>query len=131
MTRHKNAVRCGHRLGAGGYLHLTGRLSEIINPGAQNIDPVEVDRLLASHPAVAEGAIFAVPDSRLGEDIVAAVVLDAGAFTTAREMRVWMLDYLSLYKIPRRIWTVNELSRTPTGKVRRVKLASHWSEERA
>ena len=62
-----------------GYLHLTGRRSELINRGGAKIAPAEVDRVLLAHPAVADGAVFAVPDARLGEDIVAAVVLQAGA----------------------------------------------------
>lgn len=112
-----------------GYLHLTGRLGEIINRGGEKIVPREVDEVLISHPAVAEAAVFRVADSRLGEDIVAAVVLAPGQTATARHLRAWMLDRLSPYKAPRRIWFVDRLPRTPTGKVQRGVLARRWSEE--
>jgi acyl-coenzyme A synthetase/AMP-(fatty) acid ligase len=114
----------------GGYLHLTGRLSELINRGGAKIAPVEVDHTLLRHPAVAEAAVFAVPDARLGEDIMAAVVLRPGASASQRELRRWMLDRLSPYKVPRRIWLVEALPRTRTGKVQRGELTRRWSETR-
>ncbi|MGH2617956.1 MAG: AMP-binding enzyme, partial [Thermomicrobiales bacterium] len=101
----------------------------IINRGGGKIVPAEVDDALLHHPAVAAAAVFAVPDPRLGEDIVAAVVLNPGTRTTARELRGWMLDRLSPYKVPRRIWFVDDLPRTMTGKVRRGELARRWSED--
>ena len=117
-------------LDAGGYLFLTGRVHEQINRGGAKIAPVEVDHVLLRQPAVAEAAVFAVPDARLGEDIVAAVVLRPNMTASQRELRAWMLDRLSPYKVPRRIWMVNALPRTRTGKVQRGELARRWSETR-
>jgi acyl-CoA synthetase (AMP-forming)/AMP-acid ligase II len=111
-----------------GYLRLRGRANELINRGGEKIAPAEVDRALLSHPAVAEAASFAVPDDRLGEDIVAAVVPRAGASPSARELRGWLLDQLSPAKVPRRIWFVERLPRTTTGKVQRGELARRWRE---
>jgi acyl-CoA synthetase (AMP-forming)/AMP-acid ligase II len=113
-----------------GYLHLTGRRDEIINRGGEKIVPHEVDEALVNHPAVAEAAVFRVADARLGEDIVAAVVLAPGQTASARHLRAWMLDRLSPYKAPRRIWFVDRLPRTPTGKVQRGELVRRWSEDR-
>jgi oxalate---CoA ligase len=112
-----------------GYLYLTGRLSETINRGGEKIAPEEIDQALASHPAVASAAVFAVPDARLGEDIVAAVVLKLGATATPRELRGWMLDLLSPFKVPRRIWIVEDLPQTATGKVKRGVLADRFLHE--
>ncbi len=109
-----------------GYLYLTGRLAETINRGGEKIAPEEVEEALASHPAVAEAAVFPVPDARLGEDIAAAVVPKPGAMATARELRRWMLDRLSPFKVPRRIWIVATIPRTPTGKVQRRVLADRF-----
>jgi acyl-CoA synthetase (AMP-forming)/AMP-acid ligase II len=111
-----------------GYLHLTGRLGERINRGGEMIAPDEIDRVLRAHPAVAEAAAFGVPDGRLGEDIVVAVVLAPGADVTARALRRWLADRLSLHKVPRRIWFVSHLPRTRTGKVPRRALARAWGE---
>jgi acyl-CoA synthetase (AMP-forming)/AMP-acid ligase II len=106
-----------------GHLYLSGRRNELINRGGEKIAPVEVDRALQSHRAVAEAATFAVPDARLGEDIVAAVVLRSGAALPAWELRGWLLERLTPYKVPRRIWFVDCLPRTATGKVQRGVLA--------
>jgi acyl-CoA synthetase (AMP-forming)/AMP-acid ligase II len=111
-----------------GFLYLTGRLKEQINRGGEKIAPTEVDRVLAQHPAVAAAAAFAVSDARLGEDIVAAVVLRPGMTASQRELRHWMLDRLSAFKTPRRIWFVDDLPRTGTGKVQRGELARRWHE---
>jgi acyl-CoA synthetase (AMP-forming)/AMP-acid ligase II len=109
-----------------GFLFVTGRKTEIINRGGGKIAPNEVDEALRRHVAVAEAAAFSVPDARLGEDIVAAVVLKSGVTATARELRVWLLDRLSMYKVPRRIWFVDALPRTGTGKVQRRALAERY-----
>jgi acyl-CoA synthetase (AMP-forming)/AMP-acid ligase II len=114
-----------------GYLHLTGRASELINRGGEKIAPLEVDHALLQHPQVAEAAAFAVPDERLGEDVVAAVVLAPGSAISARQLRTWLLDRLSPARAPRRIWFVECLPRTPNGKVQRGELARRWREEQA
>jgi acyl-CoA synthetase (AMP-forming)/AMP-acid ligase II len=101
----------------------------MINRGGEKIAPVEVDQVLASHPAVAAAAAFPVPDARLGEDIAAAIVLKPGAASTPRELRRWMLDRLSPFKVPRRIWIVEALPQTPTGKVQRRVLADRFLNE--
>jgi acyl-CoA synthetase (AMP-forming)/AMP-acid ligase II len=116
---------------AAGYLHLTGRLGETINRGGEKIVPDEVDAALGSHPAIVEAAVFAVPDALLGEDLVAAVVLEHEETIERKAIHAWLLDRLPLFKVPRRIWRVEELPRTPTGKVRRSELARRWSEQGA
>ena len=112
-----------------GFLFLTGRRGEMINRGGEKIAPVEVDQALASHPAVAGAAVFPVPDARLGEDIVAAVVLKPGVTATPRELRTWLLDRLAPFKVPRRIWIVAALPQTSTGKVQRGVLADRFLHE--
>jgi acyl-CoA synthetase (AMP-forming)/AMP-acid ligase II len=113
-------------LDADGHLYVQGRLNELINRGGEKIAPVEVDRALLRHPAVAEAATFAVPDPRFGEDIVAAVVLRPGPEASLWELRGWLLDQLSPAKVPRRFWLVERLPRTPTGKVQRTVLAERY-----
>jgi oxalate---CoA ligase len=112
-----------------GFLFLTGRRSELINRGGEKIAPADVDAALREHPAVADMAAFAVPDARLGEDVVAAVVTKPGTSATARELRSWMLDRLALHKAPRRIWFVETIPRTASGKVQRSELTRRWVAE--
>ena len=114
-----------------GFLFITGRAKELINRGGVQISPAEIDRVLLDHPAVAEAAAFAVPDERLGEDVVAAVVTRPGAEVTARELRRWLFDRLALSRAPRRIWFVDELPRTATGKVQRTTLSERFRTDAA
>ena len=112
-----------------GFLFLTGRVNELINRGGAKIAPTEVDDVLLAHPAVASAAVFAVPDERLGEDVVAAVILHEGTSLTPRELRHWTLDRLAPHKAPRRIWFVDELPLTASGKVRRGVLKARFLAE--
>ena len=111
-----------------GHLLLTGRANEQINRGGEKISPAEIDYVLLVHPAVAEAAAFAVPDARLGEDIVAAIVFKPGATAAPRQLRDWLLQRLSPFKVPRRIWQVETLPRTSTGKVQRGVLAERFAQ---
>lgn len=109
-----------------GFLFVTGRAKELINRGGSQISPAEIDRVLLDHPAVAEAAAFAVPDERLGEEVVAAVVVRQGTAVTARELRRWLFDRLALSRAPRRIWFVDSMPRTATGKAQRAVLSERF-----
>jgi acyl-CoA synthetase (AMP-forming)/AMP-acid ligase II len=109
-----------------GYLFITGRLKELINRGGEKIAPQEVDDVLINHPAVAQAATFAVPDARLGEEIVAAVVLHPGTAATAPEIRQFVTAHLADFKVPRRVLIVEAIPRSPTGKLQRRVLAEQF-----
>jgi acyl-CoA synthetase (AMP-forming)/AMP-acid ligase II len=116
-------------LDADGFLFLTGRVNELINRGGEKIVPAEVDEVLLAHPAVCAAAVFAVPDERFGQDIVAAVVLERGHTATPRQLRRWMLDRLAPHKAPRRIWFLDDLPLTLSGKVQRGVLAERFTND--
>lgn len=114
-----------------GFLSLHGRLSELINRGGEKIAPSEIDAALLRHPAVAEAAAFPVPHPRLGEDVAAAVVLRSGAQATAMELRRFLQEELSSFKIPHRLLVLDALPKGATGKVQRRRLsASHGARDR-
>ena len=106
-----------------GHLVLTGRLKEIINRAGEKISPREVDEVIFHHPAVVQVVTFAVPDSRLGEDVGAAVVLRTGHTVSAQEIRQFVAKRLAYFKVPRTIVFVDEIPKGPTGKLRRIGLA--------
>lgn len=106
------------------YLHITGRLKEIINRGGEKISPREVDEVLAAHPAVDQAVAFGIPDKRLGEDVAAAIVLRAGMQATERELREFASSRLADFKVPTRIVMVDAIPKGPTGKLQRVGLAA-------
>ena len=82
-----------------GFVYLHGRLNELVIRGGEKIAPVEVDQALQSHPAVADAAVFAVPDALLGEDLVAAVVLKPGMHVERKALHGWLLDRVTLFKV--------------------------------
>lgn len=111
------------------YLFLTGRMKELVNRGGEKIAPQEVEAVLLRHPAVADAAAFAVPHAELGEDLAAAVVIREGAEAGEAEIRRFAAQYLTEFKVPRRIVRVAELPRGTAGKVQRALLAEQCAGE--
>ncbi len=110
-----------------GYLTLTGRLKELINRGGEKISPLEVDAVLLRHDAVTEAVSFAVPDTKYGEVVHAAVVLAGVA--DEEGLRAFCRDYLAAFKVPDRIYVADQLPRTATGKIQRRHVAAAFVEE--
>lgn len=106
-----------------GYLFLTGRLKEMINRGGEKIAPVEIDRVLLDHPAVAQAVAFAVPHPRLGEDVGVAIVLRSGAQASAGELRAFARSRLAAFKVPSVVRIVDAIPKGATGKQQRIGLA--------
>ena len=106
-----------------GYLHLTGRVKEIINRGGEKISPREVDEVLLDHPAVVQAVTFAMPDARLGEEIAAAVVLRDHEQASEHALMAFAAERLAEFKVPRRVVVLDEIPKGPTGKPQRIGLA--------
>jgi acyl-CoA synthetase (AMP-forming)/AMP-acid ligase II/thioesterase domain-containing protein len=101
------------------YLFVTGRTKEIIIKGGVNIAPREIDDVLNAHPSVREAAAVGIPDSILGEDIVAYVVAEPGTRCAPDELMDFCHQQLGTFKSPRRIYVVADLPRGPSGKIQR------------
>lgn len=111
------------RMGADGYIRITGRSKDIIIRGGENIPVVEVEALLYQHPAIEDAAIVAMPDARLGERACAFVTLRAGQILDFPGV----IDYLrgrQLIKqyLPERLEVIGEFPRTPSGKIQKFRL---------
>jgi acyl-CoA synthetase (AMP-forming)/AMP-acid ligase II/acyl carrier protein len=104
-----------------GYLHLLGRLKEIINRGGEKVSPFEVEEALLAYPGVKEAAVFPVPGGPLGEEVGAAVV--AGDSITVEAIKDFLIPRLAYFKVPSRIVIVESLPKGPTGKVQRIGMA--------
>jgi len=113
-----------------GFLHLHGRLREVINRGGEKVSLSEVDAALLRHPAVAEAAAFGVPHQRLGQDVAAAVVLRPAMEVTGAELQRFLRDELVYFKVPRRVQIIKALPRGLTGKVLRHRLADAYVQQR-
>jgi acyl-CoA synthetase (AMP-forming)/AMP-acid ligase II len=106
------------RLDADGYLLITDRKKDIIIRGGENISSKEVENVLLGHPAVAEAAVVAAPDERMGEVVRACVVLRAGAALTLEDVRAHFVGAgVARQKTPERLSVVEELPRNASGKV--------------
>lgn len=103
-----------------GRLRLTGRRSDLILRGGENVYPVEIEQCLDEHPDVAECAVLGVPHADLGQEVAAVVVLRAGASTTEDELRAYASERLSYFKVPSQ-WRITRepLPRNATGKLMR------------
>jgi cyclohexanecarboxylate-CoA ligase len=108
-----------------GFLRLTGRVKDIINRGGEKVPVAEIEQLLHEHPAVAEVAIVAMPDERLGERACAYVVREpdfAGEFGLAEVREHLDAADVSKFYWPERVETLAEMPRTPSGKIQKFVL---------
>lgn len=106
-----------------GYVHLTGRLKDLIIRGGVNISPVGIEDTLAGHPAVRRVAVIGEPDERLGERLCA-VVVPSGQSEISLEV---LIEWSSSQGLPRRYWpesvrVVSEMPVTAAGKIRKNQL---------
>ncbi|MBF6336950.1 acyl--CoA ligase [Nocardia abscessus] len=106
-----------------GRLRLSGRRSDLILRGGENVYPTEIEQCLEEHPAVRECAVVGVPDADLGQQVAALVVVDDTTAITEDELRAFAAQRLAYYKVPAR-WRLatTALPRNATGKVVRTDL---------
>lgn len=103
---------------AEGFVYIVDRIKDIIIRGGENISCVEVEDALYAHADVAEAAVFALPDDRLGEVVGAAVKVRAGASVSAEQIQAFVGGRLAAYKVPFTIWCRDvPLPRTASGKI--------------
>jgi acyl-CoA synthetase (AMP-forming)/AMP-acid ligase II len=112
------------------YLHLTGRIKDIIIRGGENIAPHEVDEILLRHPAVSAAVTFGYAHPVLGEEVAAAVVLHDSDDTTESDLIKHCRDSLAEYKCPKKIYLVKSIPTTATGKIRRSAVAAALLDDR-
>jgi O-succinylbenzoic acid--CoA ligase len=109
------------RLDGRGRLIVTGRKSDTIVSGGENVAPAEVEAVLREHPAVEDAGVFARPHPEWGEAVTARVVLRHDA--SEQELRAFVRERLAGFKVPKTIEIADELPRTPSGKLLRRELA--------
>jgi acyl-CoA synthetase (AMP-forming)/AMP-acid ligase II len=114
-----------------GWLHLTDRSKEMIKVRGFQVAPAEIEGVLLGHPAVADAAVFGVPDPVHGESIVAAVVLsgpEASGLDPA-SLAGYVTERLAYYKKPRQVLAVDAIPRLPSGKALRRLLRDGYLKE--
>jgi acyl-CoA synthetase (AMP-forming)/AMP-acid ligase II len=106
------------------YLHLTGRMKDIIIRGGENVAPHEVDEVLLRHPQVAAAVTFPFAHPTLGEEVAAAVVLHEPNGASEAALLKHCRDCMAEYKCPKKIYLVASIPTTATGKIRRRAVAT-------
>lgn len=100
-----------------GYLYLSGRKKDMIVRGGENIYPLEIESVLAEHPAVLESAVVGVDDEHWGETVRAWVMLRPGESATAETLAAHCAERLAKYKVPAEFRFADELPTNASGKI--------------
>ena len=120
------------RMDEDGFIYIVDRKKDMVLRGGENVYCVEVEAAIYRHPAVAECSVFGVPDDRLGEEVAAAVFLNAGETLDADALREEMAKHIAKHKLPRFIWFVDEpLPRNASGKFLRRELRDTFAAQMA
>lgn len=112
-----------------GYLHITGRSKDLIIRGGQNISPVEIENLLAEHPAVSEVSVIGLPDPVYGERVCVCLVARPGLTVTLQGLSDFLLDRgVAKFKLPERVEVLSELPKSAGGKISKVELRAAMTQ---
>ena len=107
---------------ADGYYKITGRLKDMVIRGGENVYPREVEEFLYTHPKVLDVQVVGVPDMRLGEELMAWIMLRPDEDATEDEIRDFCRGKIAHYKIPRYVKFVSEFPMTVSGKVQKFQM---------
>jgi acyl-coenzyme A synthetase/AMP-(fatty) acid ligase len=119
------------RVDADGFVTIEGRIKDIINRGGEKFSALEVEEILSTHPAVSEAAVVAMPHARLGETGCAFVVVAGEVRDLDEQLKAFLAaSGLARQKIPERFVFVDDLPRTPAGKVRKADLRKTFDPPR-
>ncbi|WP_227937907.1 class I adenylate-forming enzyme family protein [Alkalihalobacillus deserti] len=113
-----------------GYVRIVGRKKDLVIRGGYNIYPGEIEEVFYTHPNVMEVAIIGMPDTVLGEVSCAAVTLKPNTATTVEELEHFIRNQVADYKVPDHLVIVDELPRTPSGKVMKFVLRDSLLNEK-
>lgn len=105
---------------ADGDLCITGRSKEIIITGGENVDPAEIEHLIAGYPGILDAAVVGRPDPLWGEIVTAVIVSESTV--ELKELQDYLRPHLARFKVPRQIERRNKLPRSPVGKLLRREL---------
>lgn len=130
FTRVKNYFRTGDQgfFNPEGFLVLTGRIKELINRGGEKISPIELDSVMLSNPKVEEAVSFGVADEMYGQVVQAGIVLKPGQQMSYDELVKFMETRVAKFKIPVKVYFVEKLPKTATGKIQRRIIAETFTK---
>lgn len=110
------------RQDADGYYYFMDRKKDMIKSGGEIVTSFEVEKQISSHPAIEVCSVVGIPSKTFGERVVAAVIKRKGAVISEEELIQYCKSNLAKYKVPKRIFFVQEIPTTSTGKISKVLL---------
>ncbi|NND69489.1 MAG: acyl--CoA ligase, partial [Halioglobus sp.] len=117
------------RVDEDGFLHITGRIKEIVIRGGENIYPGEIEQAVYELSEVKENVVFGVPDDAMGEELVLVLHLNPGASLTEDDVRAYLKERIAGYKIPKHISFWKEpLPQNASGKLHKLKTRDMFLE---
>ena len=112
-----------------GYIHISGRIKDLIIRGGENISPKEIEDFLYTYEGVMDAQVIGVPSKKFGEEVMAWIKPNKGVTLTEEELRNFCKDRIAHYKVPRYWKFVNEFPMTISGKIRKVEMREIAAEE--
>jgi fatty-acyl-CoA synthase/long-chain acyl-CoA synthetase len=105
-----------------GYFYICDRKSDMIISGGVNIYPAEIEAVLVAHPAVADAAVFGIPDEEWGEAVHAVITTYPGQDVADDALQAFCREHLAGYKVPRSLSRMDEIPRSASGKIQKRQL---------
>lgn len=110
-----------------GYLFIEGRKNYLISTGGENVNPIEIEKALLQHPLIAEASVFPLKNEKWGEIICAAVVMkEKSNQLTYDQLKKFLEGKISGFKIPKKIFFVEQLPKTELGKIKKDELINRY-----
>ena len=111
------------------YVRILDRTKDMILRNGYNVYPREVEEVLISHPEISNAAVYGVPHETHGQEIAAAITLEAGSTLTAESIVAWASEQMAAYKFPRHVEIVQEFPLGPSGKILKRELVAQYTEQ--
>jgi len=112
-----------------GYVDIVGRIDDLIIRGGENVYPREIEEFLHMHPDIVDVQVTGVPDSKMGEEIMAWVKPRSGATLSADDVRNFCRGRIAHFKVPRYVRFTDEFPMTVTGKVQKFRMREMAREQ--
>jgi long-chain acyl-CoA synthetase len=112
-----------------GYLYIVDRIKELIITGGENVYPREVEEVLYTREEIEECSVIGLPDKEWGERVTAVIKIKEGKKIVEEELKNYLKSKLASYKVPKQYIIVNELPKSPAGKILRRELREKFTEK--
>ncbi len=109
------------------YVYIVDRLKDLIITGGENVYPREVEEVIYTRPEVQECAVIGLPDKEWGERVTAFVVVRPGHKIEGKELQAFLKERLSPFKVPKEYMMVEEIPKSPAGKILKRELRTQFS----